>query len=152
VTIAADHTESFVLLAFDRMMVKARSLAGEDRLCDCPDIDGANSVYALITHCVGVTDFWLDHVVLGNETARDRDAEFTAVGTLGDLEDVVDALRDRLPGLTVLVAAAEEPADDEYADLAQWPWSVDTIVLHVIEELFQHAGHVDLTCDALTQG
>ncbi len=63
--IAPADTQAFVEIAFDRMMEKARPLAEAGRLCERPDLDGANSVFALVTHCVGVVDFWLDHVGLG---------------------------------------------------------------------------------------
>ena len=143
--LAATEIETFVDLALDQMLEKAR-LLGDD-VATVPELDASNSVFALVVHCVGMCDFWFDHVVLGNDTTRDRASEFEAVGSVVDLEELVGGFRARLPELVAAVARRPEPAAPALDFDRPWPWTVGAIVLHVIEELFQHAGHVDITTD-----
>ena len=145
-----EEARQFVELAFDQMMDKAWRLG--DEVAAVPELEGANSVYALIVHCVGVCDFWLDHVVLGTETTRDRAGEFVAVGRVEDLHELVGAFRLRLPDLLARVDRTAEPARPAMDFGRPWPWTVGAIVVHVIEEVFQHAGHIDITADLLLAG
>lgn len=151
IEVEPDEVRAFIELALDRMMAKARAV--RDRVTERPDIEGSNSVYGLVVHCIGVADWWLDHVVLGNPSTRDRDAEFAATGTIDELDALVVAFRSRLPGLLEEVAATLKPASAHVAAATAgeraWPWSTASIVLHVVDELFQHAGHADITADLL---
>ncbi|MDY7103606.1 MAG: DUF664 domain-containing protein [Actinomycetota bacterium] len=54
---------TFLDLALARLLAKAEE-AGE-QVAVRPDLAGANSVFGLVTHCLGVGTFWLDHVVVG---------------------------------------------------------------------------------------
>ncbi|MDY7103605.1 MAG: DUF664 domain-containing protein [Actinomycetota bacterium] len=67
---------------------------------------------------------------------------------MADLQAEVERFRARLPALMDEVAAVDVPAVDLSAG-APWPWTVEAIVLHVVEELYQHLGHVDVTVDLL---
>lgn len=147
--LSAAETQVFVELAFDTMMGKAELLG--DEVATVPELDGANSVFALVTHCVGVGDFWFGHVLLGEESTRDRDAEFVAVGTIDELRTLVGGFLGRLPGLLARLDGVTEPARPELGFDRSWPWTVGAVVLHVIEELFQHAGHVDITADLVSR-
>lgn len=144
---ASREARVFIELALGRMMSRARGVEVAVR----PDLDGANSVYGLVVHCLGVADWWLGHAVLGHATDRDRDAEFEATGTLAELETMVAAFTSRLPDLLDEVAANAVPVSSNLervtASSREWPWTTASIVLHVVEELFQHAGHVDITAD-----
>jgi hypothetical protein len=137
--------------AFDQMLSKAESLGA--RVSVVPALPGANSVYAIVTHCVGVCRWWIEHAILGRPTDRDRDAEFHADGTVEELRELVDGLRAGLADLLRAVEATPVPlAADEAessAEWRRWSWSVGGIMAHVIEELFQHAGHVDITTDLI---
>lgn len=149
--VTTDDLLIYVNDAFDQMLRKAESL--DDRVAAVPDLPGANSVYALITHCVGVCRWWTEHIVLGMPSNRDRDGEFTASGTVDELRRMVDGLRADLDGHRAAIDAAIQPADidgaTETAEWRNWSWSVGGILTHVIEELYQHAGHVDITADLL---
>lgn len=153
VDVDAEDLLAFVNLAFDRMMARADMLGS--RVSERPNVDGANSVFALVVHCAGVTEWWLGHAVLGRPTDRDRSAEFAASGTVEELHETVGQLRSRLPMLVEQVVRTPVP-ESAYLEPATrddraWPWTTASICLHVIEELFQHAGHVDLTADLLTR-
>lgn len=143
-----DDVCSMIELAFDRMLARARLLG--DRVGERPHLDGANSVSSLIVHGIGVTRWWLAHEGLGEPSDRDRDAEFESEMLVDDLEAAVDELRHDLPGLLARLEATEGAAASrpDGVDPA-WSWTPSGMALHVIEELFQHAGHADLTSDLL---
>ncbi len=151
VVLGSDEARAFIELALDQMMANADTLG--PKVSDRPELEDSNSVFGLVTHCLGVADWWLDHVVLGNPTTRDRTSEFESAGTLADLEHKVDGFRARLPGLLRDVTQTSEPVSAHLeavtASSRRWPWTTGAIVLHVVEELFQHAGHVDITTDLL---
>ena len=145
---------AFVNLAFDRMLDKAEILGS--RVRDRPNLDGANSVFAVVVHCMGVTEWWLGHAILGRASDRDRDAELAASGTIADLRRLVAQFRSALPELVELAVNTPVP-ESAYLEAVTvekraWPWTTASICLHVVEELFQHAGHVDITADLLTRG
>ncbi len=47
----------FVALALDNMVAMLREL-GHDGANRRPELPGANSAYAIVTHCLGVMEFW----------------------------------------------------------------------------------------------
>jgi hypothetical protein len=119
-----------------------------------PDLPGANSPYAIVTHCLGVVEYWAGHLVAGRPVARDRPAEFLASGPVDELAARVAAAKRQL---RVDVAAADPVAPLRHtppADyLATGPGlSQGAALLHVYEELAQHHGHVEMTRDVLRRG
>jgi hypothetical protein len=114
-----------------------------------PDIPGANSPYAILTHCLGVMEYWGGHVVSGRPTERDRDAEFRATGAVSDLVERVRAARDRL---AADVAAAEPSAPPRNPPHHHRDLSTTTqaaVLLHIYEELAQHLGQMEISRDVL---
>ena len=69
---------------------------GDDLANQRPDLPGANSPYAILTHCLGVTARWASTVNLGEVVPRDRDAEFTATGPVAGLAADTDRMRESL--------------------------------------------------------
>jgi uncharacterized damage-inducible protein DinB len=139
----------YARLAFDRMLAVAERL-GDERVNERPLGPDTNAVAAIIVHCCGVSEFWLGHVGCGRRSTRDRDAEFDATASLADLRAVVAAACDQL---AADVASIDAGAVSDHADgrlfLTVDPVSDASLVLHVIEELFQHLGHCELAADAL---
>ncbi|MCH7790565.1 MAG: DUF664 domain-containing protein [Acidobacteria bacterium] len=148
--LGADELEAYIAHALDAMTHKATALG--DRVSERPSLDGANSVYALTVHCMEVTRFWLDHVVCANPSERDRDAEFAATGTVSDLEAQVVQFKSELPAMVRAACAVDAPLNAEWRDFGWWPFTTVGVSLHVIEELYQHLGHVDITVDLLQSG
>ena len=147
-------TTATVCIYFDRAFRGMHRVL--DRLDDPtvnvqPHGPSTNSVAALITHCCGMAPFWLEHVGLDLPTDRDRDAEFVATSTVTQLRDAIDELRSRCEELVGrLEGTPSATYHERRAELPGGDRSDSSIVLHVLEELFQHLGHMELTADALT--
>jgi hypothetical protein len=140
----------FIDLALAEMVGIVRQLgdAGANRR---PAVAGANSPYAILTHCLGVMEFWGGVTVAGRPVERDRGAEFEAAGQVDALaQRVRDArrrLRQDMAGLESLTVPAGAPRPGD----AGRPYSTTKggVLLHIMEELFQHLGHMELTRDML---
>lgn len=131
------------------MLEIAESL-GDERVNEVPDLPGANSAYQLVFHCCGMLEWWTREAMLGVDVGRDRPAEFVATGTLAELrtrvEQVTTQLRDDLPRID----PEAEPRGD-VGDYAGTPIgdSARGAMWHVLEELAQHHGHLEITRDVL---
>ena len=110
-----------------------------------------NSVASLVVHCCGVAEFWLGHVGVGRPSERDRDAEFTATASVAELHDLVRACLVQVEAdLAAIDAGIDSPNADGLQLLQVAPGDPASLVIHVIEELFQHLGHCEIAADALT--
>lgn len=141
-------TRCFLYQAFDGLLRVVDRLGDDLVNARAVDLD-TPSVAALVVHCCGVTEYWLVHVALGEPSRRDRDAEFAAVASIDELHQRVASVRGAVAGWL------ERLERGEGTDSSARPpvWGGDTsdaaIVLHVIEELFQHLGHAELIADVL---
>jgi hypothetical protein len=61
-----------------------------------PDLPGANSPFAILTHCLGVMEYWGGQMIAGRPVHRDRPAEFRATGAVAELADRAAAARRQL--------------------------------------------------------
>ena len=138
----------------DRALLGMRDLVaalGDDGANRRPDLPGANSPYALLTHCLGVVDYWCGALVAGQPVERDRDAEFRATGPVAPLLARVDAVRARLAD-DVLAADPDAPLHERPPAEYLGPDGIGTrgaALLHVLEELVQHHGQLQVLRDAL---
>lgn len=124
---------------------------GDDLANRRPPLAGANSPYVIVTHCLGVLEFWVGSLVAGRAVERDRAAEFTASGPVDALIERVAAAKDRLRAdLSVAESAAplRAPAPVKYAGTPAGR-SQGGALQHVYEELAQHHGQLELTRDVL---
>ena len=148
--ISVEDFLSFVDEALDGMVAIVVDL-GDDLANRRPDLPGANSPYAILTHCLGVMTYWGGEVVAGRTIERDRDAEFRAAGAVDDLVARVDEARTRfradLAGLEP-DAPPRGPVHPEDADLPLGR-TQGGAVFHVYEELAQHRGQLEVTADVL---
>ena len=142
----------FIHRALDGMLGIVEEL-GEERAQMRPDLPGANSPYAILTHCIGVSDYWIGSLLGKREIFRDRDAEFMASGTIVELREKVGKLKAKLPA-DIKQAQGEKPLvpnatynplrGTDYGD-----WTEGTALIHAFEELAQHHGQMELTRDLL---
>ena len=145
----APTAASYVGHAFGQLLAAADRL-GDDLVNRPPFGPGTNSVAALIVHCCGLTEWWLGHVALGEPSDRDRQAELTAQATVAQLHDEVDAVLARAGDLLARLEAGDGgPGHPARAELPGGTGTDAAVVLHVLEELYQHLGHAQLTVDAL---
>jgi Protein of unknown function (DUF664) len=116
-----------------------------------PDLPGANSPYAIVTHCLGVVEYWAGHLVAGRVVERDRAAEFTAAGRVDDLIARVQLakrrLRDDIAGVDPAAPLRHEPPADYLATKPEL--TRGGALLHVYEELSQHLGQLEITRDVI---
>jgi hypothetical protein len=131
-----------------RQMLGVVDRLGDDLMTVKPHGPSTNTASALVAHSLGVLDFWLGHVALDRPTDRDREAEFVAELTVAQAHERVET------GLARAAADLRAMADH---DERNSPWAGDlpggtsdaSLVLHVLEEAYQHLGHLELTADAL---
>lgn len=150
VTVSSDDYLYFVGRAVRGMAGIVTDL-GDERCCLRPDVPGANTAYGLLTHCLGVIEYWAGGLVAGRDVKRDRLAEFTAQGEAAELVARADAV---LAQLALDVAACEPSAPlrrepDAWAEGPDRPLTQGAALLHVYEELSQHHGQMQVLRDAL---
>lgn len=123
---------------------------GEDRVNDRPLGPDTNAVAALVVHCCAVTEFWIGHVALGRPTSRDRESEFSTTATVAELHALIEStLAQVTEDLAAIDAGRVQPDRTGRQFLEGGDQSDGAIVLHVLEELYQHLGHMELAADAL---
>ena len=118
-----------------------------------PDLPGANSPYAIGTHCLGMVEYWGGSVIAGLRIPRDRDGEFHATGDPQVLCENIARLRQRFAEWAAIGVregardrSAVGTARSETARTASATW----MLLHVLRELSQHLGQLEITRDILT--
>jgi uncharacterized damage-inducible protein DinB len=146
--LGVDTARVFVDQAFDGLLCVVDRL-GDDLVNVRPVGPDTTAVAALVVHCCGVAEYWLGHVALGDPSERDRDAEFATVASVAELHERVTAVR------VVVASCLDRLEGDGGTDPTGRPpvWgglrSDAAIVLHVVEELFQHLGHAELSANVL---
>lgn len=127
---------------------------GDHRVNRRPALDGANSPYVIVRHCLGVMEFWGGQVIADRAIERDRAAEFVATGDVATLLTAMSAQRARLGAdLADFDGAAPPrgPLDDRHReDMPEFIGTQGGVLLHIYEELAQHRGHLDLTADLVS--
>jgi hypothetical protein len=84
-SIASEEFVPSMAAAFDGMLAIAEAL-GDARLNQRPQhMPNTSTPFAILTHCIGLTRYWLGTVIAGRQIPRGRDAEFSARGTVADL-------------------------------------------------------------------
>jgi hypothetical protein len=136
--------------ALDGMLGIVRDL-GDELANRAPDLPGANSPYAIVTHCLGVMEYWGGYRVAGRAIERDRAAEFRARGTVRELAERVAAARARLRADIADLDPTAPPHGEPDPGDASLPLarSRGGVLVHIYEELAQHRGQLELTRDVL---
>jgi len=124
---------------------------GDDLANQRPDLPGANSPYVILRHCLGVMDWWAGQVVAGREVVRDRPAEFRARGEAAPLVTAAEAAKRQF---RVDVEYAEPAAPPVGAHPAKGKGDLEFVsqahtLCHVLEEVTQHLGQLEITRDLL---
>lgn len=137
----------FCLLKLDELI---EAVAVLDDLCAnaLPDVPGANSAYQLLTHCLGMLTQWTRADILGQSVSRDRDTEFTSSGSVEALIDRARAVREQFAHDLGRIDPDRPVAGREHRT-EFWATCAEGILLHVLEELCQHLGHLEMTRDVI---
>ena len=115
-----------------------------------PEGWGTNSVAGLIVHCCELAPSWFEMPGLGRDSLRDREAEFAATATVDELRARLRDAADRSCALAEEFAIGPTTGDHPFRDFMPGTDRTDAaLVLHVLEELFQHLGHMEVTADAV---
>lgn len=132
-------------------MVRIVTELGDDLANRRPDLPGANSPYVILTHCLGVMEYWAGHVVAGRRIERDRDAEFRATGKVADLVERTRRARDQLRFDMADLEPAALPRGAPRPEVADLPIgrTQGGALIHVYEELAQHRGQMEGCRDVL---
>ncbi len=129
---------------------------GDDLSNRRPPLRDANSPFGILTHCLGVVEYWGGAGVAGRPVRRNRAAEFTAVGDVAGLLRRTEQARRRLLEDMVGLDPSAPPSEvvQNRSDLPAVPYagSKGAVLLHILEELFQHLGQMEVTRDALVTG
>jgi hypothetical protein len=135
--------------AFGQMLGVVDRL-GDERMTVKPHGASTNTASALVAHSLGVLEFWLGHVALDRPTERDRDSEFVAELTVGQAHERIEAgLAQAAADLRAMSSPDHEERNSTWAHDLPGGTGDASIVLHVLEEAYQHLGHLELTADAL---
>jgi hypothetical protein len=132
----------------DRMAAIADDL-GDHLINVTPSLPGANTAYQIVFHSCGMIEWWTRSAILGRHVDRDREGEFTASGSVPSLLRRVETVRAQLlRDLTEidLDAPLQGSASDHYVGTPIGA-TARGVLLHVLEELAQHHGHLELTND-----
>jgi Protein of unknown function (DUF664) len=144
---------SYVDRAVDQMVDVIGGL-GDELANRRPGLPGANSPYAILRHTLGVMEFWGGQVVAGRPIERDRGAEFEASGSIASLVVAAQRVKDTFRADATAADPSAPPrgphpgmGPDELELLSQ-----GSALLHVLEEVTQHLGQMELTRDILQDG
>ena len=152
--ISNDDFLMFIDRALDGMLRIVEEL-GNERANMRPDLPGANSPYAILTHCVGVANYWIGVLLAHRHITRDRDAEFRAQGTVDDIRrgvrNVQRQLREDISHVRGEQPLVSAPASSYTPMRGYEGWTQGAALLHTYEELAQHHGQMEITRDILMQ-
>lgn len=124
---------------------------GDDLANRRPDVPGANSPFAILTHCLGVMEYWGGEIVAGRSITRNRLTEFRASGRVVELIEATQRAQHQLRTDVAALEAFGPPRGVPRADFATLPMARTQggALLHIYEELAQHRGHMEITRDLL---
>jgi len=147
VELAPSTAEIYVRHALAQMLEVAERV-GDEKVNERPFGPDTNAVAALIIHCCEVSEFWLGHVALGRPSRRNRDSEFSRTATVRELHQFVDdALVTTVADIRSLEAGKGQDEGGRQF-LEGGDGSDAAVVVHVLEELFQHLGHMEIAADS----
>lgn len=150
VAITVDDYLYFVDRALAGMQAILEEL-GDDLANSHPPLPGANTPFGLVTHSLGVVEYWAGRLVAGRPVVRDREAEFAAHGPVADLVAAVDRARTQLAADLDTLDSAAPPAVTPDPAFRGPELDLDQggVLVHVLEELVQHHGQLEILRDTL---
>ncbi|GEN81152.1 mycothiol transferase [Actinotalea fermentans] len=133
-------------------MARILTELGDELANTRPPLHHASTPVQIVTHCLGVLEYWVGQGVAGRTIERDREAELGAQGLVAPL---VARVYDAHVRLAHDLADADLTAP---ANIERGHPSLDLIatrgaaLMHAVEDLAQHHGQLELARDALLAG
>ncbi|HLH70824.1 MAG TPA: DinB family protein [Candidatus Dormibacteraeota bacterium] len=125
-----------------------RLLALLPRLRLSERVGGGATAGQLAFHAAESSDFWLRHVILGDERPRDREAEFTTTRSREEVEQAVhraiaacEETARRAPRLDRPVTPPRLAGGRSHGDLS---WTALMALLHATAHAAEHVGQLDV--------
>ena len=148
-SIAPEEFLSYINAALDGMLTIAEEV-GDERINQRPNnMDNTSTPFVIVTHCVGLTRYWLGTVIAGRQIQRDRDAEFSARGTVADVRQAVRQVQQEIQEDIKHVRGDQPSAFPEAVRPPQKDWTQGHFLIQCYKELAQHHGHMELTRDVM---
>jgi hypothetical protein len=122
---------------------------GDDLANRRPELPGANSPFVILTHCLGVLEYYAAEAVAGREVNRDRDSEFVATGRVSDLAARARAVREQFAADIATLEPEAAPRRPLRGRQDATRRTQGGALVHVYEELSQHLGQLEITRDLL---
>lgn len=132
-------------------MARILTELGDELANTRPALHHASTPVQIVTHCLGMLEYWVGQGVAGRQIERDREAEFLAQGPVAPL---VARVYDAHMRLAHDLADADLTAP---ALIERGHPSLDLIatrgaaLMHAVEDLAQHHGQLELARDALLE-
>jgi uncharacterized damage-inducible protein DinB len=138
-------TENELILRYLRklnstMLNAVRDLL-EEELNWQPPMPQCNSIYVILYHAATATHWWLN-VVKGNIIERDRPTEFSSHGTFVQIEEMFTSW---LHAAEQIVPTLQAQDYETVHILARGLYTTRDALLHTIEHLSLHLGHIEIT-------
>ena len=148
-SIAPEEFLPYINGALDGMVHIVEAL-GDERINLRPhDMPNTNSPFVILTHCVGLTRYFIGTALAGRQVHRDRDAEFRARGTVAEIRQAVRDIQQQLPDDLKGVRGDQPCAFPAAVREPHRAWPQGRFVLQCYKELAQHHGHMELTRDVM---
>ncbi len=101
-----------------------------------------NSLAVLIFHLTGGERYWIGDVVKGEDSHRDRDAEFKVSGLTAEalklrINDLEDYEKSVLEGMKL-----EDLEEERFSPRHEKKYSVAWGLMHALEHTAEHVGHI----------
>jgi hypothetical protein len=134
-SIAPKEFLTYINGALDGMVQIAEAL-GDERVNLRPNnMPNTNSPFAILTHCVGLTRYFISTALAGRQVHRDRDAEFRAQGTVAEIRQAVHELQQHLSDDLARVHGDQPCAFPEAVREPHRTWTQGRFVLQCYKEL-----------------
>jgi hypothetical protein len=103
-----------------------------------------NTFAALAVHAVSAGEFMTLHAVGGQQTNRDRDAEFVATASFATIEERFTCWLEAVDALVMNITdddLGREPQTDRYQGRG---WRNGAVLLHAVDHTALHLGHLQI--------
>jgi hypothetical protein len=148
-SIVPEEFLTYINGALDGMVQIVEEL-GDARVNQRPNnMPNTNSPCAILTHCVGLTNYFIGTALGGRQVPRDRDAEFRAQSTVAELRQAVRELQSHIQNDLKQVRGDQPCAFPDAVRPPHRTWPQGRFVLQCYKELAQHHGHMELTRDVM---